>query len=77
MILYCAMILWGFDIKYLILYAWFLDLSGFLQLVVERSNGKFYTLLYFLEKLGSIIFKVTVIINFEVHGLFLFYIPSA
>ncbi|KAM3139356.1 hypothetical protein pb186bvf_008576 [Paramecium bursaria] len=53
MILYCAMILWGFDIKYLILYAWFLDLSGFLQLVVERSNGKFYTLLYFLEKLGK------------------------
>ena len=81
-VIYSSSIEFGYDVKYVILYTWFIDLASFLQLIMDKKISRTYTIVYFCEKLCSISFKVihqlikiTLVIYFNVVVIDLYYVP--
>ncbi|CAD8193407.1 unnamed protein product [Paramecium pentaurelia] len=77
MLIFSCKLIWQFDSKYVIIFAWFMDLVTFVIIMLDRNIGKVLSLVYFLEKVLSISFKITIVIHFEVQEIKLYYVPIA
>lgn len=50
--------LWEFDIKYVVILAWFFDLFGFIAILMDKKLSKFQLFLHFLDKVLNVSIKV-------------------
>ncbi|CAD8109779.1 unnamed protein product [Paramecium sonneborni] len=76
MLIFSCKLIWLFDSKYIIIFAWFMDLFTFVIVMLDKNISKFFSGLHFLEKVLSISFKITIVIHFEVKEIKLYYIPA-
>lgn len=51
-------LIWNYDIKYIIICAWILDLVGFISLMLNKKISSKLAIIYFIEKLLNVAFKV-------------------
>ncbi|CAD8169341.1 unnamed protein product [Paramecium octaurelia] len=76
MLIFSCKLIWLFDSKYIIIFAWFMDLITFVIVMLDRNIGKVLSVVHFLEKVLTISFKITIVIHFEVKEIKLYYIPA-
>ncbi|CAK93490.1 unnamed protein product (macronuclear) [Paramecium tetraurelia] len=77
MIIFSCKLIWLFDTKYVIIFAWFMDLASFIIIMLDKNITKVLSVVNFVEKVLSISFKITIVIHFEVKEMRLYYIPAA
>ncbi|CAD8104395.1 unnamed protein product [Paramecium sonneborni] len=77
MLIFSCKLIWLFDSKYIIIFAWFMDLITFVIVMLDKNIGKLLSVVHFLEKVLSISFKITIVIHFEVKEIKLYYVPAA
>lgn len=57
-ILFCGKLIWKYDIKYIIIFAWFMDLFSFINIVLDKKISKFMAFVHFVEKMLNVVMKV-------------------
>ncbi|CAD8184161.1 unnamed protein product [Paramecium octaurelia] len=86
MLIFSLKLIWLFDSKYIIIFAWLMDLITFIVILLDKNISKVISCIHFLEKVLSVSFKVlflnlqfykiTIIIHFEIKEINLYYIPA-
>ncbi|CAK91351.1 unnamed protein product (macronuclear) [Paramecium tetraurelia] len=86
MLIFSLKLIWLFDSKYIIIFAWLMDLITFIVILLDKNISKAISGIHFLEKVLSVSFKVlflhlqfykiTIIIHFEIKEINLYYIPA-
>jgi len=62
MLIFSLKLIWLFDSKYIIIFAWFMDIITFIVVLLDKNINKVISCVHFLEKVLSISFKVNFII---------------
>ncbi|CAD8076487.1 unnamed protein product [Paramecium primaurelia] len=86
MLIFSLKLIWLFDSKYIIIFAWLMDLITFIVILLDKNISKLISCIHFAEKVLSVSFKVlllhflynkiTIIIHFEIQEINLYYIPA-
>ncbi|CAD8105280.1 unnamed protein product [Paramecium sonneborni] len=83
MLIFSLKLIWLFDSKYIIIFAWIMDLITFIIVLIDKDTTKAISCIHFVEKALSVSFKVilqfhkiTIVIHFEVMQINLYYIPA-
>lgn len=58
MLIFSCKLIWLFDTKYIIIFAWFMDLITFIILMLDKNIGKTLSIIHFIDKVLSVSFKV-------------------
>lgn len=58
MVIFSCKLIWLFDSKYIIIFAWFMDLITFILVMLDKNIGKSLSVIHFIEKVLSVSFKV-------------------
>lgn len=56
--MFSCKLIWLFDTKYIIIFAWFMDLVTFVILMLDKNIGKSLSVVHFIDKVLSVSFKV-------------------
>lgn len=86
MLIFSLKLIWLFDSKYIIIFAWIMDLINFIIVILDKNISKVISCIHLIEKVLSVSFKVllllfqfykiTIVIHFEVKEINLYYIPA-